>query len=52
MFYFRNWFSRLPYCFITFGKSKKRNQSIDYVGVEAYPITADAASVDELCRRT
>lgn len=27
--------------FITFLESKKRNQSIDYVGVEAYPITAE-----------
>jgi len=27
--------------FITFLESKKRNQSIDYVGVEAYPISAD-----------
>jgi hypothetical protein len=31
---------RLPYCFITFGV-KKKESSIDYVGVEAYPITAD-----------
>ncbi|RYJ50654.1 methyltransferase domain-containing protein [Flavobacterium petrolei] len=27
--------------FITFLESKKRNQSIDYVGVEAYPITVE-----------
>ena len=27
--------------FITFLESKKKNQSIDYVGVEAYPITAE-----------
>ena len=27
--------------FITFLESKKRNQSIDYVGVEAYPISAE-----------
>ncbi len=27
--------------FITFLESKKKNQSIDYVGVEAYPISAD-----------
>lgn len=30
-------------CFITYLESQKRNQSIDYVGVEAYPVTIDEA---------
>ena len=30
-------------CFITYVESKKNNQSIDYVGVEAYPVALDEA---------
>jgi tRNA U34 5-methylaminomethyl-2-thiouridine-forming methyltransferase MnmC len=30
-------------CFITYLESKKNNQTIDYVGVEAYPVTLDEA---------
>lgn len=30
-------------CFITYLESKKNKQSIDYVGVEAYPVTIDEA---------
>lgn len=30
-------------CFITYLESKKNNQAIDYVGVEAYPVAMDEA---------
>ena len=28
-------------CFITYLESKKMNQTIDYVGIEAYPVSSD-----------
>ncbi|MDN3677373.1 tRNA (5-methylaminomethyl-2-thiouridine)(34)-methyltransferase MnmD [Flavobacterium paronense] len=30
-------------CFITYLEAKKNNQTIDYIGVEAYPVTLDEA---------